>query len=91
MRYYDITITDPLNPSGPVQVYTSWVNGQNDPGALNVLLDIYTVPFATPRGASAIEIWGIPIQTISQATNLRGHFGINAERLPRGVGWPGQM
>jgi hypothetical protein len=22
---------------------------------------------------------------------LRGHFGINAERLRRGVGWSGQM
>lgn len=70
MRYYRIEITDPANANAAPQVYTSLVNGQNDPGALNVMLDIYTVPYATPRGASAVSIWGIPLQSISNAANL---------------------
>lgn len=69
MRFYDITITDPANPSNK-QIYTSWFNDQNDPGALNVIFDFPVVPYSTTRGAAMIEISGIPLESISFATNL---------------------
>lgn len=69
MRFYNIEITDPTNP-GPKQIYTSWFNGRNDPGALNVVFDFPVVPYSTVRGTSMIEIWGIPLKSISFATNL---------------------
>lgn len=70
MRWYEITITDPAQPSVAPQVYTSWVNGQNDPGALNVNFDFNVAPYSTPLGAHTVEIWGIPLKSISWATNL---------------------
>jgi hypothetical protein len=69
VRFYEIVITDPTNPNSR-QVYTSWFNGQNDPGALNVIFDFPVVPYSTTRGASMVEISGIPLQSISFATNL---------------------
>jgi hypothetical protein len=69
MRFYDITITDPANPNNK-QVYSSWINGQNDPGALNVLFDFNVVPYSSVSSASMVEIWGIPLKSISFATNL---------------------
>ena len=70
MRWYEIVITDPAQPSAAPQVYASWVNGKNDPGALNVNFDFNVVPYSLPRGASVVEIWGIPLHSISWATNL---------------------
>ena len=69
MRYYRIEITDPANP-GPAQVYTSWVNGKNDPGALNVQFNLTTVPFEELINTAVVQIQGIPIKSISQANNL---------------------
>lgn len=70
MRYYEITITDPANPSADPLVFTSWRNNKNDPGALNVQLDVYNVPLAKPQGRGTLAIWGIPIQAINYAANL---------------------
>jgi hypothetical protein len=69
VRFYEITITDPTN-ADKKQVYTSWFKGQNDPGALNLILDAPVTTFARPLGATMLELWGIPIQTISNANNL---------------------
>lgn len=69
MRFYDITITDPTN-ADKKQIYTSWLNGRNDPGALNVVFDVPVTALAIPLGAAMIEIWGIPIKNISNANNL---------------------
>jgi hypothetical protein len=69
VRYYRIEITDPANP-GPAQVYTSWVNGKNDPGALNVQFNISTMAFEFLRNTAVLQIQGIPIKSISQANNL---------------------
>lgn len=69
MRYYDIQITDPA--SGKVlKNYTSFVNGQTDPGALNVEMDIQVAPFDTPVGGSFVRVWGIPLTDIGQAADL---------------------
>ena len=84
MRYYRIEITDPANPNAS-QVYTSHYNGLMDPGALNVIFDVYVVPFATPRGASVVEIFGIPIQSISQATNLNNKNVVVSAGFKKGL------
>lgn len=69
MRYYDIQITDPK--SGKVlKRYTSYVNGQSDPGALNVEMDIQVAPYDTPVGGSFVRVWGIPLTDIGQASDL---------------------
>jgi hypothetical protein len=79
MRYYEIEITDPTGKADPLK-FTSWVENpafpgsifgsRSDLGALNVNFDFQVVPYSTPRGASMVEIWGIDLETISQANNL---------------------
>jgi hypothetical protein len=72
MRYYLIVITKP-GQTTPFRTYTSFPNGQTDPGALQVLIDAFVYVFAAPaqQGAS-VQIWGIPIADISQASNFTG-------------------
>lgn len=83
MRYYSIIITDPksgqvltptsLKAAGVTgQTYTSYVNGQTLPGALNVELNVPVTSFGTPLGAGYVRVWGISIQEISQANDLAG-------------------
>ncbi len=67
MRYYRIEIG-----GDTPAVYTSWVNGRNDPGALNVEFDIPVTAFATPAGNAMVRVWGISLQTISQARDFNG-------------------
>ena len=79
MRFYRIEITDPNGVADPI-IFNSWneqpsllgsfFGPSTDPGALNVLFDLNTVPFSTPRGYSMIEIHGISLSTISGSTNL---------------------
>jgi len=71
VRYYEIKITDPANPGSKPQIYTSWVNNKNDPGALNIRFSFRLVDFAS-KSASVVAIYGIPIQSISNAHNLNG-------------------
>jgi hypothetical protein len=77
MRYYRIDIFKPGAAAGstPFRSYTSYPKvGQSyqvDPGALNITLDAYVFPFASPGNQqSAVQIWGIPISDISQASNF---------------------
>lgn len=64
MRYYKIDIGD------GALVYESFVNGQNDPGALLVELDVPVTTFTQPFGLAYITIWGISLKTIGQASDL---------------------
>lgn len=67
MRYYRIEI------DGGSTVFTSYANGQNIRGALQVELDIPVAAFSSPGNAGAfVKIWGIPLSMISQAKNLIG-------------------
>lgn len=52
--------------------YTSQVNGKTDPGALNIELDVAAFNFATPIGNAMIRVWGVSLQTISQASDFNG-------------------
>ena len=69
MRYYKIDITQPSGGAS-IKSYTSQVNGTNDPGALNVEMDVLVAPFAQPFGDSYVRVWGIDLQTIGQASDL---------------------
>lgn len=53
---------------------TSQVNGQFDPGALDVEFDLPVAAFAEPMGESGahVRIWGVPLAWIGQANNLNG-------------------
>ena len=64
MRYYEISIDN------GAYLYTSLVNGQTDPNALNVELDISVVGAGTPSQGAYVRIWGVGLQMISQARNL---------------------
>lgn len=45
---------------------------QNDPGALNVVIDAYVQPFAVPAQSAVVQVWGVPIKDIAQASNFTG-------------------
>ncbi|MCP3444588.1 hypothetical protein [Bradyrhizobium sp. CCGUVB14] len=65
MRYYRIEI------DGGKTVFTSYLNGQNIRGALQVELDIPIAAFHSPGNAGAfVKVWGIPLSMISQAKDL---------------------
>lgn len=79
MRYYKIVITDPAtgniiqSPNSavdPASTYTSYVNGQTLPGALNVEFDMLVAPYATPSGGAYLRVWGISLAEISRARDL---------------------
>ena len=86
MRYYDITISDPnsgqvfqTSPTGTGFIkaaggttFTSWANGKNLPGALNIEFDVPITPLHVPQGQFYIRVWGIGLPMISQASNLAG-------------------
>lgn len=63
MRYYSIEIE-----GGPT--YTSFENGQSNPAALDVEIDLPVVAQAQPMGSGYVRIWGISLKEISQASNL---------------------
>lgn len=65
MRYYRIEI------DGGSTVFTSFLNGQNIRGALQVELDIPVAAMHSPGNAGAfVKIWGIPLSMIGQAKDL---------------------
>lgn len=72
MRYYEIVISKP-GESAVFKRFTSFPNGQSDPGALNVIIDAYVYPFAIPASQTVIQIWGISLEDISQANNFTGY------------------
>jgi len=75
MRYYDIKIYPKGSTSSatPIREYTSYPMGpfgnQNDPGALNVVIDAYVYSFAAPQQQAIVQIWGVPITELAQANN----------------------
>jgi hypothetical protein len=84
MRYYSIVISDPA--SGQVwqpsatgagfikaaggTTFTSFVNGKNNPAALNIEFDLPITSFATPQGGNWLRVWGVGLGMIGQAANL---------------------
>lgn len=78
MRFYAIEITDAdgkavkVGPFPSSPQFTSFANGRNIPGALNVVMDLPVCEWDTPMGGVYVQIHGISLQDISQATNLNG-------------------
>ena len=84
MRYYSLKITNssggPPSRNFPVvrgalvagSNFTSWANGANVRGALKVELDISVYPYAVPRGGSRVQVWGVSLEQIGQASDLNG-------------------
>lgn len=86
MRYYDIRI-DPVssgteNRFGEVtasgskglrfQTHPNGLTSRPDPGALHVLMDLPVSTFDVVNGNAYLEIRGVDIATINQASNLQG-------------------
>jgi hypothetical protein len=69
VRRYSIQIEG--GTGGPTRngIYDSQINGANNPGALNVELDISVISYDLPSGAALVRIWGISLADISQAAN----------------------
>lgn len=85
MRYYRIVITRATSTSTSATASTvrgsntldfnthpRGVNSYPDPGALHVIFDIPVFTFDQLDGKSYVEIRGVDIYTISQASNLQG-------------------
>jgi len=70
VRYYKIVISGKNGGQG--RTYSSLVGGVNDPGALNVVLDIPVTAYATPMGSAYVQVWGVSLADISQASDLNG-------------------
>ena len=66
MRYYDIQV----GSGTAVTRWTSFVNGQTDPGALLIELDAPVTSFASPVSNISLRIWGVSLQTISSASDF---------------------
>lgn len=72
-RYYEITITDPSGANNPLaQTFSSLFAGENDPGALNVELDLVSSIMAVPSGNCTISIEGVPLSLLQQSANFSG-------------------
>ena len=77
MRYYDIKIWSPgvdISTATPLREYTSYpkfiLGRQNDPGALNVILDIYSQNSAAQVQQGIVQIWGVALSDLLQANNF---------------------
>lgn len=80
MRFYDIIISK----NGKVvkaaslagmpgnSTFTSYINGQSIPGALDIEMNVVNQGYHVFDPSSSLTIWGIGIKDISQATNLGG-------------------
>lgn len=75
-RYYEISAI-PSGTGPPAQTYTwtSYPNGKNDPGALNVELDLFSSVYGVPAGdinTSTITIEGVTLAQLRQAPQFAG-------------------
>lgn len=77
MRYYKITITDPktgneVRPSslGGLGISSLLPNGQTNPAALMVELDIPVAPYHQPGGMAFVKVWGLGLTDIASSANL---------------------
>ncbi len=72
-RYYDVTVLPPATNSTPNRIWTSLPGGKNDPGALNVELDLLTSVYGQPTGdtgGSTVTIHGVPLSDLQQAQDF---------------------
>jgi hypothetical protein len=77
VRFYNIVLTDATTGTAIVPSslkgmgLTSLLsNGQTNPAALNIELDIPVAPFHQPAGQAYVRIWGLGLADIGSAFNL---------------------
>lgn len=94
MRYYSIEIRDKdgdlvvpgyakklnLNAS-----YTSFVNGQSLPGALDIELNIPLYNYAFPKQGAMVRIFGVSLEEVSQANDLEGYSIVIKGGMQKGL------
>jgi hypothetical protein len=85
-RYYSIKITNQggglVTPAGVPAMgdatFTSYVNGQIQPNALDMEMDVSVAAFDTPGGlgdtGSLVRVWGVPLQQLAQSANLNNNL-----------------
>lgn len=73
-RYYDISLYPAgANPTDqPTRRWSSFPNGVNDPGALNVEFDFFSFQSHESHGTSSITIHGISLADLQQAPRFAG-------------------
>lgn len=63
--------------------FSSLINGQNNPGALNIEFDLPISAQNAPQGNVGITVWGVGLGMIGQAANLNGaNFTLTAGMKP---------
>lgn len=97
MRYYSLIISDPKTglvfkpaPNGLGFIksaggftFSSFVNGQTDPGALNIEFDAPVYAYNQSQGRQWIRVWGVGLPMIGQASDLNGaNFLLSAGMKP---------
>lgn len=81
MRFYDIQISGQSSQGAAVGStngstnfrYTSHPKGTGsppDPGALQVEMDLFQLAYGQAGANSWVKIWGVPIETVAQGSNL---------------------
>ena len=76
-RYYEIALSGSNigGSTGAARTWSSYPNGKNDPGALNVELDLLSGYLGIPAGdigSSTITIEGVPLSDLLQANQFAG-------------------
>ena len=71
------TSTNEINAKGGKKLtfntHPNGVHSAPDPGALHTIIDVPVTTFEQPNGTTYVEVRGIDIATISQASNLQGY------------------
>jgi hypothetical protein len=104
VRFYSLTISDPetgevWTPSATSGVFVKGTgsgpsfssqlpNGQYNPGALNIELDIPVTAWNTPQGKQFIRIWGVGLQMIGSAADLNGQNFLLQAGMTQGLAGP---
>lgn len=82
MRYCKIVLTSPTTTTGSTttasksltfNTHPNGVHSAPDPGALHTIMDLPITTFDQPNGTAYVEVRGVDIVTISQASNLQGY------------------
>jgi hypothetical protein len=72
-RFYEISVSPSPSSVGKTgKTWTSYPGGQNDPGALNVELDLLWGTASAQMGNSTVSIDGIPLEDLFQANVYSG-------------------
>lgn len=74
MRYYRIVVRNKLGDAAVFREWTTYNGKRTDTGSLDMEMDIPVRYLATPMAGAYVRLWGIDINTISQASDFNGRF-----------------